>query len=117
MSRATLRLNEELDQSDSEDSALGLAPLDLSRQTKNLLLARPLHELAAKVRRMDYADGDFRDVDTNLLALSLFDYIMEGSVFGLGRLREEVVTYLSDIVRQMKGETLAFERCNELAVE
>lgn len=99
------------------DKSFDLGPVDLGRQTRNLLLARPLHDLAAKVRRADYGGGEFQSIDTNFLALSLFDYIMEGSVFGLGRLREEVLTFLADLVRQMNGGGLSYERCNELAVE
>jgi hypothetical protein len=98
------------------ESLLGIGPLDLGRQTRNLLLARPLHELAAKVRRADFANGVFQDIDTHYLALSLFDFVMEGSVFGLGRLREEVTTFMADVIRQIKPQ-LGEDRCNELAVE
>lgn len=93
-----------------------LGPLDLGRQTRNLLFARPLHELAAKVRRGDFSEGAFQDIDTHYLALALFDFIMEGSVFGLGRLREEVITYLADIIRTMKPQ-LGDDRAAVLAVE
>ncbi|QBR02475.1 hypothetical protein [Paraburkholderia pallida] len=101
---------------ESVNESLLAGPLDLGRQTRNLLLARPLHELAAKVRRADYGDGEFQDIDTHYLALAMFDFIMEGSVFGLGRLREEVTSYLAEVVRQMKP-ALGEDRCNQLALE
>jgi hypothetical protein len=111
-------LSEAIDDSTQEGGgeSLLVGPLDLGRQTRNLLLARPLHELAAKVRRADYGDGEFQDIDTHYLALAMFDFIMEGSVFGLGRLREEVVSYLADVIRQMKP-VLGEDRCNQLALE
>ncbi|WP_144141169.1 hypothetical protein [Paraburkholderia sp. BCC1884] len=106
--------DESVDEMTSESHLVG--PQDLGRQTRNLLLARPLHELSAKVRRADFGDGEFQDIDTHYLALAMFDFIMEGSVFGLGRLREQVISYLADIIRQMKP-TLGDERCNQLALE
>lgn len=76
--------------------------LDLSRQLKNLLLVRPLFELALRTRRTEEGDRLFSGLDTNFLALSLLDFVMEGSVFGFGRSREEVLSHLGEKTRLLK---------------
>lgn len=76
--------------------------VDLSRQLKNLLLVRPLFELALRTRRTDEGDRLFSGLDTNFLAISLLDFVMEGSVFGFGRSREEVLSYLGEKTRLLK---------------
>jgi len=76
--------------------------VDLSRQLKNLLLVRPLYELALRTRKTEEGTRLFSGLDTNFLALSLLDFIMEGSVFGFGRTREEVISYLGEKARLLK---------------
>lgn len=76
--------------------------VNLSRQLKNLLLVRPLFELALRTRRTDEGVRLFSGLDTNFLTLALLDFIMEGSVFGFGRSREEVLSYLGEKTRLLK---------------
>lgn len=81
----------------------GMGGVNLARQLKNLLLMRPLYELALTTRPFDDS-GDllFTGMDTNFLCLSLFDFVMEGSVFDFGRRREEVLEHLAQKARLMK---------------
>lgn len=92
------------DDSDSSESVLGEGAIavDLSRQLKNLLLVRPLFELALRTRRTEEGDRLFSGLDTNFLALSLLDFVMEGSVFGFGRSREDVLSHLGEKTRLLK---------------
>jgi hypothetical protein len=76
--------------------------VDRSRQLKNLLLVRPLFELALRMRRTEEGDRLFSGIDTNYLSVSLLDFVMEGGVFGFGRSREEVLTYLGEKARLLK---------------
>jgi hypothetical protein len=83
----------------NDNAQLGL---DLARQQRNLLLLRPLFELALKTRRGDASEPLFSGLDTNYLALALLDFIMEGGVLGLGRALHETLTHGADLVRRMK---------------
>ena len=76
--------------------------LDLARQQRNLLLFSPLYELALKIRRGDSNELLFAGLDTNYLALSLLDFIMEGGVLGPGRALQETLAHLANIVQRMK---------------
>lgn len=77
--------------------------IDLERQQRNLLLLRPLFELALKTRRGDASEPLFSGLDTNYLALATLDFIMEGSVLGLGRTLQETVTNGADLAQRMKS--------------
>lgn len=83
----------------AEPTGAPFAGADLSRQLRNLLLVRPLFELALRTRRTEEGVRLFAGLDTNYLALSLLDFIMEGSVFGFGRTREEVLGHLAERCR------------------
>ena len=83
----------------ASDKASGL---DLERQQHNLLLLRPLFELALKTRRGDASEPLFSGVDTHYLALATLDFIMEGSVLGLGRALQEIVAHVAELTRRMK---------------
>lgn len=88
---------------------------NLSRQQKNMLLMRPLYEIALTARPTDDAGEQlFAGLDTNLLCLSLLDYVMEGSVFDFGRVREDVVAHLATKARRMKPE-LTVESSHKVA--
>lgn len=76
--------------------------VDLERQQRNLLLLRPLFELALKTRRGDASEPLFSGLDTNFLALITLDFIMEGSVLGLGRPLQETVAYGAEVTLRMK---------------
>lgn len=78
------------------------AALDLSRQQRNLLLMRPLFELALRSRRADGSEGLWSGLDTNYIALALLVFIMDGGALGNGRTFHEVISYVGEIAQSMK---------------
>lgn len=76
--------------------------LDFRRQLRNLLLLRPLYELALKSRRGEESDLLFDGVDTQYIALAILDFVMEGGALGQGRTHDETVHQAAAIARRMK---------------
>lgn len=79
-----------------------LTALDLTRQQRNLLLMRPLFELALKSRRADGNEALWSGLDTNYLALALLVFIMDGGALGKGRTFHEVISYVAETAQSMK---------------
>lgn len=75
--------------------------LDLARQQRNLLLLRPLYEVALGIRHEE-SKRIFDGLDTNYLCLCLIDFIMEGGVFSLGRTHPEVLSFLAEVTQRVK---------------
>jgi hypothetical protein len=77
--------------------------LSLTRQQCNLLLMRPLFEIALRIRQEE-ARRLFDGLDTNYLCLLLIDFLAEGGTLGRGRTHPEVLAYMSDVVQRLKPE-------------
>lgn len=92
------------------------AELNLSRQLRNLLLTRPLTELAARSQRNTNGSPRLEGIDTNYLALALFDFVMSSCAFGNGPTHRELEGCLSAHARLMK-DSLSQEVALEIAAE
>ena len=74
---------------------------DLERKQRNLLLLRPLFEFALKIRHE--VNGElYEGLDTQYVALTILDFIMESGALGQGRTRNEILGFGGDVVRGMK---------------
>ncbi|MGT2454406.1 hypothetical protein ACU4GI_14490 [Cupriavidus basilensis] len=95
---------------DTTSTAIGRpAALDLIRQQRNLLLMRPLFELALKSRRADGSEILWSGLDTNYLALALLVFIMDGGTLGKGRTFHEVIVYVAETAQSMKPSLIEEE--------
>lgn len=95
--------------------APGVGGLDLARQQRNLLLMRPLYELAMKSRR-EAGEAVWNGLDTNYLALALLVFIMDGQALGQGRTFEECLDHSSELARRMNA-ALSPEQARDVARE
>ena len=75
--------------------------LPLNRQQCNLLLLRPLFELALRLRQ-DEGKRVFEGLDTNYLSLLLIDFLVEGGVLGRGRTYPEVLAFMAEAAQRIK---------------
>ena len=90
----------------SMQGASSIALLSFSRQQRNLLLLRPL--LGLEINKSRYGDeegerGLLDTLDTHYLALALLDYLIESVPYYRGRTREEVISFLSDLIQVMSN--------------
>ncbi|MBC8737168.1 DUF3450 domain-containing protein [Paraburkholderia sp. UCT31] len=92
------------------------ARLNLSRQLKNLLLMRPVFELALRTRRGVDGETPFTGLDTSYLALALLDKVMSDCAFGSGPTHAELVDFLCVDVQRMKP-ALSDELAKKVASE
>lgn len=116
MANSTSRTHAHLG-ADGSPSFAGLpVALDLARQQRNLLLMRPLFELALKSRRSDGGETIWFGLDTNYLALALLVFIMDGGTLGKGRTLHEVITYVAEAAQRMKS-SLQEEDARRVALE
>ena len=83
------------------DTAVSATLLQLNRQQCNLLLLRPLYELALRIRQDD-GKRLFEGLDTNYLSLLLIDFLVEGGVLGRGRTHPEVLAFMAEVVQRLK---------------
>src|SRR2546425_3272458 len=75
--------------------------LSLTRQQCNLLLLRPLFELALRTRQDD-GRRLFEGLDTNYLCLLLIDFLAEGGALGRGRTHPEVMAHMTEVIQHLK---------------
>lgn len=92
-----------------------LPMLDLARQQRNLLLMRPLYELALRSRR-EGNEALWSGLDTNYLCLCLLVFVMDGGALGQGRTHDEAVEHVAELARRMKP-ALASEQAQSIGRE
>lgn len=105
-------LSSELNQFDATTPGVAIVEeshfdlLDLTKQQRNLLLLRPLFQLELNKLRIGVeANGDqglFSGIDTHYLALSLLDFMMEGTTMNMGCTQDEVLRHLSFVAQEIK---------------